>query len=98
MTQWATVLGGMQKLALWGYWREAVTYMCVVIDLKELHAARSISDYARGVALRELANGHREDLERAKIWDQHHTPPDSAAVSEWEAFHNRMAKRIESEG
>jgi hypothetical protein len=96
--QWYNVLGGPQNVAYWGYWREILTYVCAVLDWEEQGKRKKLTDYARGVAIRELSEKHKTDLARSGALDQHITFPESGALEEWRGFHDRMAKRFELEG
>jgi hypothetical protein len=95
---WHQVLGGMQNIAYWGYWREVITYVCAVLDWEERVKREKLSDYARGASVRELSEKHKTDLARSGALDQHVTFPESHALGEWRAFHDFLAKRFELEG
>jgi hypothetical protein len=95
---WYQVLGGANNIAYWGYWREVISYVCAVLDWEKQAVRKKVTDYARGVSIRELSDAHKIDLARSGAVDQHITFPDSPALGEWREFHDRMAKRLELEG
>jgi hypothetical protein len=95
---WHHVLGGANNIAYWGYWREVISYVCAVLEWEKRAKGKKLTDYARGVSIRELSETHKTDLARSGAVDQHITFPDSPALEEWRGFHDRMAKRLELEG
>lgn len=91
---WYRVLGGEDAVARWGFWREVLTYVCAVLRWEEQSKSRSLSDYARGVSLRELARRYEQDLVRAGVFEAGLALPPSTTPSDWRAFHRELAERL----
>ena len=95
---WAGLLGGPEKIAYWGYWRELMTYACAVVRWDEETRRRTLSDYARGAFLRDLAATHQADLLRSGALGGDAVLPQSPALEDWRVFHERLSAYIEREG
>ena len=67
-----------------------------MIAWEETTTRRTVSDYAKGVELRNLTEAHRPGLARAL--DQHTAVPDTATVADWKAFFEVLARQIEAAG
>lgn len=93
---WVSLLGGREHIAPWGHWRERLGYVCSAVRWEEDAVDRSVSDYARGTAMRELSTAHRGALARAL--GKEVTVPESTSVAEWTAFHKLLAKQFELDG
>lgn len=89
---WVTVLGGQDKLATWQHWSERVGYACAAIRCEhQAMGGRSVSDYALGVAMRDVMSPRKESLARAL--GVHTSIPDSAHITDWTTFHDLLARQ-----
>jgi hypothetical protein len=92
--QWHSVLGGQSALPRWGFWRELLAYACAAVQLMKDSERRSLTHYATGVRIRDLATQHQAGLARAGVLDPGSQLPRSPELAEWRQFHRKLADRI----
>ena len=92
--RWHSVLGGPRSVASWGYWREALGYVTAVLAWERAHAQRTLSEYARGTSLREVAMVYEPDLVRAGLAEQGLVFPQSTKLDDWRSLHRRLADKM----
>ena len=94
---WYSVLGGQKAVAYWGFWREILVYVTAVLAWEVETERRSVSEYALGTSLRELAQRYEPDLVRAGLVEPGLALPQSAALGDWREFHRHLAERLRSQ-
>jgi hypothetical protein len=92
--RWSALLDTDNDVPRWAYWREILTYVSAVVRWEERLAERSVSDYARGASLRDVAIAHEADLARAGVFSDGPAFPRSPVLDEWHAFHQHLAKEV----
>lgn len=95
--RWYSVLGGQNAVAYWGFWRETLAYIAAMLAWEEGAERRSLSEYALGTSLREVAQRYEPDLVRAGLVEPGLALPQSAALGDWRELHRHLAKRLRSQ-
>lgn len=91
--EWASLLGGRDAIARWGYWREIVAYVAALTHIE--NATRPVaSEYARVVTVRRLLEEREPELARAGLVDRELRVPSSVVSTDWTAFHMMLAERL----
>jgi hypothetical protein len=93
--RWKAVLGGVEAPP-WGYWREALTYVCAVFGWEEALESGGASEGGQGVAPTGIADGYLGDLTCAGFLDEDLHFPRSPDLEEWRDFHRGLAERVRS--
>ncbi len=90
--RWYSVLGDQNAVAYWGFWRETLAYVAAVLAWEGETGRRSLSEYALGTSLREVAQRHESDLVRAGLVEPGLALPQSAALGDWRKLHKHLAE------